>query len=80
MSSGLVTAILAVVQEGLKFLNERQRTKVMRDHHELLQELEAAKSKRYPLYSDLLIIRRSRKLVMFLQAFAKELRNASPTS
>ena len=80
MTTGLVTAILQVVSEGMKFLNERQRTKVMREHRELLEELESAKSRRFPFYSDLLIIRRTKKLTIFLVSFAKELKNASPSS
>lgn len=76
----LATAISLMVTEGLKFLNEKQRTKFMREHHEILTAIEEAKTPRFPLYSDLVLIRMQRELAVFLQAFAKELSNVAPTS
>jgi hypothetical protein len=76
MDMGIVQAALKVAEQGLRFLNERQRTKYQREYFELLQKLDDYENAIYPDYSDHAIDELRLELQRFLQAFSSELRSA----
>jgi len=72
----IISASLSVAEQGLRFLNEKQRTKYQKKLAELLQELRDYENKVYPDYTDSDIGLLHESLEDFLVSFGSELRKA----
>ncbi len=68
----LFPAIMEVVSEGLKFLNEKEKKRIQDDYFDLLEKIsEAENTENYTDY-DLDIL--NEKMIIFLKAYAEKLR------
>jgi len=71
----LAPAILDVISEGMKFINEKNRTKIQRDYFKLLSDISEAENTEN--YNDIDLSLLKEDLIIFLKAFKQELRNAN---
>lgn len=76
MDIGIVKAALSVTEQGLRFLNEKQRMKYKKQLFELLQEIDDSENETWPDYSDDDTGKLQLKLQNYLVAFGSELRAA----
>ena len=74
MWSQVATAALGVAEQGLRFLNEKQRMKYKKRLFELLQKMDDYENETYPDYSDDDVGELQLELKNFLAAFGTELR------
>ena len=73
----LLPVLGGIVTETLKLLNEKQRTRLMIEYHEILKELADAENKRLPDYTDAALDILRERLCLFLEAFRGELKKAN---
>lgn len=76
MDLGLVRAALSVTEQGLRFLNEKQRMKYKTKYFKLLQKLDDYENEIYPDYSDSDVDELRIEIKNYLAAFSTELRSA----
>lgn len=77
MWSSLLPVIGGIVLEGMKFMNQRQKTKLQREHQKILQEIADAQNASFPDYTDAELDLANERLRIFLEAFWSELRKAN---
>ncbi len=70
----LLPIILKIVQDGMGFLTEKQRTRFKDEHYKILKELENAKNTNDPDYTDVDLAITTNELRIFLEAYHSELR------
>ena len=80
MAAPLIGAIagplLECVKEGLVFLNEKQRTKFVREYDDILTALNQSENRQSEDYTDYDLHINGERLRIFLEAYAGELRRA----
>lgn len=73
----MVALLPAILLEGLKFLNEKARTRIMDDYHDVLKDLNKAKNKiGQDDYTDIDIAINAQRFESFMAAYHKELVDA----
>lgn len=66
----------AIILEGLKFLNENARTRIMDEYHDVLIDLNNAKNKiGQDDYTDIDIAISKQRFESFMKAYYKEISN-----
>lgn len=70
----IIGSILSIVTEGFKFFNEKQRTRFIDEHYDILKLLNVAKNKSLKNYSDSEKDKLLLKLSIFLKAYYSELK------
>ena len=69
-----IALIAPIITEGLKFLNEKQRTRIQDEYFDILELLDQHRILDED-YSDLELAFDEKKLESFMIAYAKELKN-----
>jgi len=70
----LIALVAPIITEGLKFLNEKQRTRIQDEYFDILELLDQHRVLDED-YSDIELAFDEMKLESFLKAYAKELKN-----
>lgn len=68
------TLIAGIVLEGLKVFSEERRTRFMDEYHDIITEIESAKTDRSDNYTDARIDVGKKRKKLFLEAYHKELK------
>ncbi len=63
---------LGIVNKTMGFLEEKQRQKIMREYHDLLEDYNEAKNKVRPDYTDIEVDLLEERLVSYLKAYGNE--------
>ena len=71
---GIIGLIAPIISEGLKFLNEKQRTRIQDEYFDILELLDQHRVLDED-YSDIELAFDEMRLEAFLKAYAGELRN-----
>jgi len=71
----LIALVAPIITEGLKFLNEKQRTRIQDEYFDILELLDQHRILDED-YSDIELAFDEMKLESFLKAYAEELKNA----
>ena len=78
MSLSLALPIIGdIVKGGLKRLNEKQRTRFKDKFHDILTDIEKAKTRTGDDYTDSAIAFSEKEFVIFLTAYRDEVENAN---
>jgi len=80
MVEGLLPVILGIVKDGMALWSEERRTRFMKKHHNLIQDLSNAENKTHPDYNDSDVDLLRERLRNFLQAYWSELREEGVAS
>jgi len=76
MEGEMITLIGGIINEGLKFLNEKNRTRFMVKYHNTLKKLRDAENASGDDYTDIDIDLSEEEIRDILTAFRKELKDA----
>lgn len=70
----LITVILSIVEEGMKLWSDIRRTRFIKQHHKLLQEIMNAENTSSPDYTDDRLMLAYEQLRIYLEAYRSELK------
>ena len=70
----MINTILSIIKEGIKLWSEERRARFLNEYHDVLEEVQNAKNKEYPEYTDIDIDIANGKLRILLEAFSSELK------
>jgi hypothetical protein len=73
----LIPLILGIVKDGLSLWSEERRTRFLKTHHKILEEIANEENKSYPEFSNARLDLANERLQLYLQAYWSELREES---